>query len=338
VINNRIALKKPKVYVTRQLFKSSIDLLEKHCSVEVYDGDDNPVPREVLLKKIKNVDGLLCLITEKIDKEVFNSGKKLKVVSNYAVGFNNIDIDEASKRGIYVTNTLGILTETTADCAFALMMAASRRIVEGDKNIRAKKWVHAWGPRMFIGYDIYGKTLGIVGLGRIGIAMVKRARGFDMKVIYYDPIRRVDLEKEHKIIFKPLNDLLGLADFVSIHVPLTNETHHLIGEKQFKKMKNTSYLVNTSRGPVVDEKALYSALKTKMIAGAGVDVFETEPIDPMNPLIELDNVVITPHIASASIDTRTAMAMMAASNLVAVLEGKVPPNVVNPEIKNVFKK
>jgi glyoxylate reductase len=237
-----------------------------------------------------------------------------------------------------VTNTPGILTETTADCAFALMMTVSRRIVEGDKNIRAKKWVHAWGPRMFIGYDIYGKTLGIVGLGRIGLAMAKRARGFDMKVIYYDPIRREDLEKEQDIIFTPLNDLLALADFVSIHVPLTNETHHLIGKKQFKEMKKTAYLVNTSRGPVVDEKALYSALKTKTIAGAGIDVFEKEPIDPTNPLIELDNIVMTPHIASASIETRTAMAMIAATNLVAVLEGKDPPNAVNPEIKNKIKK
>jgi len=331
-------LTKPKVYVTRQLFKPAIDFLENHCSVEVFDGDDNPIPRDVLLKKIKDVEGLLCLLTEKIDKEVFDSGKKLKVVSNYAVGFDNIDVDEASERGIYVTNTPGILTETTADCAFALMMAVSRRIVEGDKNIRAKKWVHAWGPKMFIGYDIYGKTLGIVGLGRIGTAMTKRAKGFDMKVIYYDPIRRKDLEKEYDIIFTPFLDLLAQADFVSIHVPLTKETHQLIGEKQFKKMKKTSFLINTSRGPIVDENALYNALKTKTIAGAGIDVFEKEPIDPMNPLIELSNIVMTPHIASASIDTRTAMAMMAATNLVAVLEGKDPPNAVNPEIKNSIKK
>ena len=285
------------------------------------------------MKKVDDIDGLLCLITERIDKEVFDAGKKLKVISNYAVGFNNIDVDEASKRGIYVTNTPGILTETTADCAFALMMAVSRRIVEGDKNIRAKRWVHAWGPRMFMGSDIHGKTLGIVGLGRIGVAMTKRAKGFDMKIIYYDPIRRVDLEKEYGIVYLPLNDLLAQADFVSIHVPLTNETLHLIKKEQFNMMKRTAYLVNTSRGLVIDEKALYEALKTKQIAGAGLDVFEREPIEPTNPLIELDNIVMTPHIASASIDTRIAMAMMAATNLIAVLERRVPSNAVNPEIK-----
>jgi glyoxylate reductase len=331
-------LTKPKVYVTRQLFKPAIEFLKKSCSVEVFDGDDNPVPRDTLLKKVKDIDGLLCLITEKINQEVFDAGKKLKVVSNYAVGFNNIDVEEASKRGIYVTNTPGILTETTADCAFALMMAASRRIVEGDKNIRARKWVHAWGPRMFMGLDVHGKTLGIVGLGRIGVAMTKRAKGFEMKVVYYDPIRREDLEKEYDITYAPLNDLLTQADFVSIHVPLTNDTQHLIGNEQFKMMKRTAYLVNTSRGPVVEEKALYDALKAKRIAGAGLDVFEKEPIEAANPLIELDNIVMTPHIASASIDTRMAMAMMAATNLVSVLEGKEPPNPVNPEIKNNSRK
>jgi glyoxylate reductase len=273
------------------------------------------------------------LITENIDKEIFDIGKKLKVVSNYAVGFNNIDVNEASRRGIYVTNTPGILTETTADCAFALMMAVSRRIVEGDKNIRARKWIHAWGPHMFMGSDIHGKTLGIVGLGRVGLAMTKRAKGFDMNVVYYDPIRRTDLEKEYNITYVPLSDLLTLSDFVSIHVPLTNETLHLFGKEQFNLMKKTAYLINTSRGPVIDEKALYQALKLKKIAGAGLDVFEKEPIDPTNPLVNIDNIVMTPHIASASVDTRMAMAMMAATNIVAVLEGRDPPNVVNPKIE-----
>jgi glyoxylate reductase len=186
---------------------------------------------------------------------------------------------------------------------------------------------------MFIGSDIHGKTLGIVGLGRIGVAITKRAKGFDMKVMYYDPVRRIDLEKEYGITYVPLNDLLTQADFISIHVPLTNETVHLIGKQQFNIMKKTAYLINTSRGPVVDEKALYEALKAKKIAGAGLDVFEKEPIDPTNPLIDLDNIIMMPHIASASIDTRMAMAMMAATNIVAVLEGREPPNAVNPEIK-----
>jgi glyoxylate reductase len=217
-------LTKPKVYITRQFFKPAIDLLKKNSSVEVFEGNDEPVPREILLRKVGEADGLLCLITERIDKEVFEVGKKLKVVSNYAVGFNNIDVEEASKRGIYVTNMPGILTKTTADCAFALMMTMSRRIVEGDKNIRARKWINAWIPKMFMGSDIHGKTLGIVGLGRIGVAMTKRAKSFNMKVIYYDPIRRTDLENEYGITYVSLNDLLTLADFVSIHVPLINET------------------------------------------------------------------------------------------------------------------
>jgi glyoxylate reductase len=331
-------LARPKVYVTRQLFKEAIDLLEKHADVEVFEGDDNPIPRELLLKKVKDVDGLLSLLTEKIDKEVFDEAKKLKVVSNYAVGFNNIDVNEATKRGIYVTNTPGILTETTADCAFALLMASARRIVEADKNIRAREWIHAWGPKMFIGADVHGKTLGIIGLGRIGTAMTRRAKGFNMKVIYYDPCRREDLEKEWGIGYTPLDELLATSDFVSVHVPLTEETYHLIGKEQFSKMKRTAYLINTSRGPVIDEKALYEALKNRTIAGAGIDVFENEPLDRNSPLIELDNIVMTPHIASASIETRTAMAVMAATNIVSVLLGKEPPNPVNPEVKAVRKK
>jgi glyoxylate reductase len=259
-------------------------------------------------------------------------------VSNCAVGFNNIDVAEATKRGIYVTNTPGILTETTADCAFALMMAVSRRIVEGDKNIRAKEWIHAWSLKMFIGGDIHGKTLGIVGLGRIGEAMVKRAKGFDMEIIYYNPSRREDLEKKYSIKQVTLDELLTKSDFVTLHVPLTDKTQHLIGREQLAKMKKTAYIINTSRGPVIDENALYDALYNKKIAGAGLDVFEKEPIDPNSPLLSLDNIVMTPHIASASIDTRTAMTVMAAKNLVAVLTGSEPPNPVNPEVKKKLKK
>jgi glyoxylate reductase len=326
-------LTKPKIYVTRQLFKPAIDILEKHGTVEIFEGEDNPIPRALLLEKVLNADGLLSLLTDKIDREVFEIGKKLRVISNYAVGFNNIDVAEATKRGIWVTNTPGILTETTADCAFALIMASARRIPEGDRNIRAKKWVHAWGPKMFIGTDIHGKTLGIIGMGRIGKAMIKRAQGFNMNVIYNNPKRIPELEKEHNIFFETLDALLEKSDFVSIHTPLNDKTHHLIGKQQLVKMKKTAYLINTSRGPVVDEAALYEALKAKKIAGAGLDVFENEPIDPTNPLIKLDNIVLTPHIASASIETRTAMAVRAAKNLVAVLGGEEPLNQVNPEVK-----
>ena len=328
---------KPYVYVTRQLFKPAIDILEKNCTVEVFNGDDNPVPRQLLLEKVRDADGLLCLLTEKIDKELMNQGRKLKVISNYAVGFNNIDVPEATSRGIWVTNTPGILTETTADCAWALMMASARRIVEGDRNIRAKGWVHTWGPKMFIGGDVHGKTMGIVGMGRIGIAMMKRAQGFGMKVIYYDPRRLPEIENE-RVIYATLSDLLSNSDFVSVHTPLDEKTHHLIGKAEFAKMKRTAYLVNTSRGPVVDENALYEALRDKVISGAGIDVFEKEPLDPASPLIKLDNIVMTPHIASASIETRTAMAVMAATNIVSVLTGKEPPNPVNQELKKNLEK
>jgi glyoxylate reductase len=331
-------LTKPKVYVTRQLFKPAIDILERQCDVEIFEGEDNPIPRAQLLEKVRNAEGLLSLLTDKIDKEVFDAARKLRVISNYAVGFNNIDVNQATNRGIYVTNTPGILTETTADCAFALLMTTARRIAEGDRNIRARKWIHAWGPKMFIGGDIHGKTLGIIGMGRIGLAMVKRAQGFNMKILYNNPKRISELEKEYKITYEELDDLLSKSDFVSIHTPLTDRTHHLIGKQQLEKMKKTAYLINTSRGPVVDEEALYNALSNRTIAGAGLDVFEKEPIDPSNPLIQLDNIVMTPHIASASIDTRTAMAVMAATNLVAVLKGEAPPNPVNPEVVNYLKK
>jgi len=324
---------KPKVYVTRQLFKEAVDVLDEYVDAEIFEGDEDPIPRELLLAKVKNVDGLLCLITERIDREVLDAGKKLKVVSNCAVGYNNVDVEEATKRGIYVTNTPGILTETTADCAFALMMTVARRIVEGDKNIRAKKWINAWGLRMFVGADVHSKTLGIVGLGRIGVAMTHRAKGFNMKVVYYDVSRRKDLEEQLGIDYFPLNELLANSDFVSIHVPLSDDTHHLISREQLSKMKKTAYLINTSRGSVVDEAALLEALRNKTVAGAAIDVFEQEPIDPNSGLIGLDNIVMTPHIASASIDTRTAMAVMAARNLVTALQGKEPPNCVNPEAK-----
>lgn len=328
---------KPHVYVTRQLFKSALDIIKNSCTVEVFNGDDNPVPRQLLLEKVRDADGLLCLLTEKIDKELMSQGNKLKVISNYAVGFNNIDVPEATSRGIWVTNTPGILTETTADCAWALMMASARRIVEGDRNIRVKGWVHAWGPKMFIGSDVHGKTLGIVGMGRIGLAMMKRAQGFSMKVIYYDPRRLPEIEND-LVRYGTLSDLLSDSDFVSVHTPLDEKTHHLIGKAELAKMKRTAYLVNTSRGPVVDENALYEALRDKIIAGAALDVFEKEPLDPASPLIKLDNIVLTPHIASASIETRTAMAEMAATNIVSVLTGMEPPNPVNLEVKKNLRK
>jgi len=328
-------LDKPKVYVTRQLFDEALEILMLYADVEVFDGVDNPVPRNVILSKVRNVDGLLCLLTDSIDSKVINEGRRLKVISNCAVGFNNIDVEAATKHGIYVTNTPGILTETTADCAWALLFAVARRIAEADQHVRSGKWVHAWGPRMFLGSDVHGKTLGIVGLGRIGSAVARRAKGFEMNIIYYDTKRRDELEIELGITFKSFEEVLSEADFVTIHVPLTEETFHMTGRRELSMMKRTAYLVNTSRGPVVDEEALYTALKERIIAGAALDVFEQEPINPQSPLLELDNVVLTPHIASASVETRTKMATVAAKNLVSVLRGKEPPNLVNPRVRKI---
>jgi glyoxylate reductase len=327
-------LTKPKAYVTRQLFPEAIEIIEAVADVEVFDGVDNAIPRDMLLEKVKDADGLLPLLTERIDGELMDAGENLKVVSNYAVGFNNIDTEAATERGIYVTNTPGILTDTTADAAFALLMAIARRVPEADRHIRAKGWVHAWGPRMYIGSDVHGKTLGILGMGRIGSAIAKRAQGFDMKVIYHDVYRREDLEEEMGITFMPKDEVIRAADFLSLHVPLTPETHHMIGAEEMSAMKKTAFLINTSRGPVVDEKALADALKDGVIAGAGLDVFETEPVSHDSPLLGLDNIVLTPHLASGSIETRTKMATTAATNLVSVLQGRVPPNLVNPEVKD----
>lgn len=326
---------KPKVYVTRQLFDEAIEILEEHADVEVYEGVDDAIPRELLLEKVADVEGLLSLLTERIDAEVMDAAEGLRVISNYAVGYNNIDVAAATERGIYVTNTPGILTDTTADAAFALLMAAARRIPEADRHIRARGWIHAWGPRMFIGTDVHGKTLGILGMGRIGSAIAKRAKGFDMKVIYHDLYRREDLEEELGIDYKSREEVLREADFVSLHVPLTPETHHMIGAGELEAMKETAILINTSRGPVVDEEALYEALRDGAIAGAGLDVFEVEPINPGSPLLDLDNIVLTPHLASGSVETRTKMATTAALNLVSVLQGKEPPNLVNPEVLKI---
>ena len=328
-------LSKPKVYVTRQLFPEAIKIVKEVAEVEIFEGENNPIPRDLLLKKAREVNGLIPLLTDRIDAELMDQADNLKVVSNYAVGYNNIDVDEATKRGIRVTNTPGVLTDTTADYAFALMMATSRRIAEADKYIRDGEWIHAWGPKMFIGGDVHGKTLGIVGIGRIGSAMVPRARGFNMDVIYYDCVRNSKKERELNLEYKTLEDVLENSDFVSMHVPLTPETRHMISEKQLRMMKPTAYLVNTSRGPVIDEEALYKALKEGWIAGAALDVHEKEPTNPNSPLLDLDNIIVTPHIASASVETRTKMAVIAATNCAAVMRGMEPPNLVNPEVKKV---
>lgn len=319
-----------KVLVTRRLPQKAIDLLKSQCEVEVNEYE-RPLTKMELIEKIADKDGLLCLLNDKIDGEVMAAAQRLKVIANYAVGFDNIDVATATKMGIAVTNTPGILSETTADMAWALILTVARRIVEADRFLRAGKFT-GWAPMMFLGSDVHGKTLGIVGFGRIGRAMASRAKGFNMTILYSNPGRaEVEVEKKLCAKFVPLDVLLRQSDFVTLHVPLTPRTMHLIGEKEISLMKPTAYLINTSRGAVVDEKALVKALRNNKIAGAGLDVFEDEP-RLTTGLEDLENIVIVPHIASATVETRTNMALAAAENLMAALRGEVPPNIVNSQI------
>lgn len=322
---------KPRIFVTRRIPQEGLEILKRCCQVEVSDYD-GVIPRSLLLEKVKDTDGLLVLLTDMIDKKVIvAAGKKLRVISNYAVGYNNIDVVEATKRGIMVTNTPGVLTETTADLAWALLMCIGRRIVEGDKLVRAGKF-RGWEPMLLLGTDIHESTLGLIGFGRIGQAMARRAKGFNLKVIYYDrePVPPI-IEKELGASYVSFDELLRKSDFISVHVPLTEETFHLIGQEEFSMMKKESYLINTARGPIIDEKALVKALKGGVIRGAALDVFENEPAIEQE-LMNMDNVVIVPHIGSASYRTRTKMAIMAAKNLISALKGERPEFLVNPEV------
>jgi glyoxylate reductase len=324
---------KPKVYVTRELPERGLKIIKKHFDAEVWP-EYAPPPKKVIIEKARNVDALATLLSDKIDAEVFDAAPKLKIVAQMAVGFDNIDIPEATKRGIYVTNTPEVLTDTTADFAWALLLAVARRVVEADKYVRSGQWKVGWHPMMLQGRDVHGATLGVIGAGRIGFAVAKRATGFDMKILFYDVVPRPEMEKlgAKKV---DMDTLLRESDFVSIHVPLMKETYHLINEEKLKLMKKTAYLINNSRGPVVDEKALYKALKEGRIAGAALDVFEQEPTPLDNPLLKLDNVVVAPHISSASYETRSRMAEMVAENLVAFFNGEKPPNLVNPEVMKI---
>lgn len=328
---------KYKVYVTREMPERGLKIIKEEFDAEVWS-DYAPPPKKVIIEKAAKVDALATLLSDKIDAEVFDAAPKLKIVAQMAVGFDNIDIPEATKRGIYVTNTPGVLTETTADFAFALLIAAARRVAEADRYVRSGQWKVGWHPMMLQGRDVCGATLGIVGLGRIGLAIAKRAKGFDMKVLYYDVIRRQDYEKEYGIEFTEMDQLFKTADFVTINTPLTKETTHLVDEKKLKSMKKTAIIVNNARGPIVDEKALYRALKEGWIAGAGLDVFEQEPTPLTNPLLKLDNVVVAPHISSASYETRARMAEMVAENLIAYFDGRTPPNLVNTDVVKTKKK
>jgi glyoxylate reductase len=322
---------RPKVFVARKMAQEALDLIDRETEMDLWQ-EENAAPRDVLLAKAREAEGMVTLLTERIDAELMDAAPHLKVVSNMAVGFDNIDIPEATKRGVLVGNTPGVLTNTTADFAWSLIMAAGRRVAEADRYTRAGKW-KTWGPLILLGQDVHGATLGIIGCGRIGFEVAKRARGFNMKVLYYDVVRRKpEEEKEFGLKFVDnMQDLLKRADFVTVHVPLTKDTRQMIGAAQFSAMKPTAVFVNTSRGPVVDQKALYEALKSGKIFSAGLDVTDPEPLPVDSPLLTLENITIAPHIASGSVVTRTKMALMAAENLLAGLRGELPPNCVNPE-------
>lgn len=318
----------PKIYITRKIPDQALDYLSGHCNIEMWPLEDEAVPRPVLLEKVKDVSGLFTLLTERIDDEVYNSAPGLKVVANMAVGYDNIDLDAANQRGVMVTNTPDVLTESSADLAFGLILATARRLLEANRTLLSGGW-KTWSPMFLTGRDVYGSCLGIVGLGRIGRAVAKRALGFDMEVIYFSRTRRPDLEKEMGIVYRSLPELLSRADIVTLHTNLTPGAKPLIGAAELALMKKTAILINTSRGQVIDQKALYEALISGKTLAAGLDVFEKEPVPPEDPLVNLPNVVALPHIGSATVATRNAMAMLAAKNLVLALQGEVPPNLVN---------
>jgi glyoxylate reductase len=321
----------PKVFVTRRIPEAGLAILRGVAAVDLWEGE-LPPPYPTLLERGQGAAGLLTLLSDRIDGALLDAiGPQLKVVANYAVGFDNIDVPAATARGIPVGNTPGVLTETTADFAWALLMAAARRVVEGDAYTRAGQW-KTWGPAILLGRDVSGATLGIVGFGRIGQAVARRAFGFGMRILYYDTLRNREAETNLGVEYAPLETLLAESDYISIHTALTPDTRHLFGPAQFAQMKPTAILVNTARGPIVDEAALYRALSTAQIAYAALDVTEVEPLPMDSPLLKLSNIIIAPHIASASIQTRTKMATIAAENVAAALSGRKLPACVNPQV------
>jgi glyoxylate reductase len=319
------------VLMTRRLPQPAMDRIEERCQITLHEGEF-AMPRDELLKAVGGKVGAVTLLTDKVDEEFFDAaGPQLVIVANYAVGFDNIDVAACTKRGVMTSNTPEVLTETTADTAWALMMSAARRVPEGDRFLRSRTpWV--WGPMMMLGQDLHHKTLGVVGFGRIGQAVARRGKGFGMRVIYHDVYRpSPEVEQELGAEFRELDDLLAEADFISLHVNLTPETRHMMNAERLGKMKPTATLVNTSRGPVIDEAALAEALRDGVIFAAGLDVFEKEP-EVYPDLLELENAVVIPHLGSATVDTRIAMGMVAADNLIAALEGGKPPTLLNPEV------
>ena len=323
-------MSRDRVFVTRRRVPDAIALLEEHFDVEVW-GESTPPPRPVMLQKVTECEGVLTEIDDIIDKEVLSAATRLKVVANRAVGMDNVDVEHATRCGVAVCNTPGVLHESCADFTFALILAAARRVVLGDRQIRAGAW-KIFDQMPYLGVDVHGATLGIVGLGQIGIAVARRAKGFDMRVLYFSRTRKPEAEERHGLEWMPdLASLLGESDFVSVHVPLKEDTRYLIGERELRQMKPEAILINTSRGRTVDPKAMYEALSRGAIAGAALDVMDPEPIPPDDPLLSLPNVITTPHIASASAATFRKMGLLAARNIIGALTGQAMPSCLNPE-------
>lgn len=323
-----------KVYVTRKILEPALSMLLKECNVVLND-KDRPPSRKEILKNIRDKDGILCMLSDKIDAEVMAAaGPKLKVISSYSTGVDHIDVEEATKRGIYVTFTSDILAEATADLTFALILALARKIIEGNEFARKKQWKVGWMPNLLLGTDVYGMTLGIIGLGRIGTLVARRAKGFNMKIIYHNrSTRNNQIESELKAKYVDINSILEQSDFLSIHTTLNKDSFHLLDESKFRKMKKTAYLINTARGQIINEPDLIKAIKNNWIAGAGLDVFEKEPLSNSNPLLKMRNVLVLPHIGSATYQTRSKMSEVAVQNLLNILNGRDPLFLVNSDVK-----
>lgn len=323
---------KKKVYVTRLIPEPALSILSKECDITV-NKKPNPPTKKEILSNIRGMDAILCMLSDTIDREIMDAaGPNLKVISSYSTGYDHIDIEEANRRGIYVAYTSDILTESTADLTFALILSLARRVVEADKFVRKKLWKYGWMPKLFLGSDVNGMTLGIFGLGRIGSAVARRAKGFNMKILYHNRHRIINQLDDPIANYVDINKLLKESDFLSIHANLNKHSFHFFNEAKFKKMKNTAFIINTSRGQIIDQRALIKALRNRWIAGAGLDVYEKEPICSSNALLRMNNVIILPHIGSATYQTRSKMARVAAENLLNILNGIEPLYLVNPQI------
>lgn len=323
-----------KVYVTRKILEPALSMLLKECNV-VLNNKDRPPTRKEILKNVRGKDGILCMLSDKIDAEVMAAaGPKLKVISSYSTGVDHIDVDEATKRGIYVTFTSDILAEATADLTFALILALARKIIEANEFTKRKLWKVGWMPNLLLGTEVHGMTLGIIGLGRIGTAVARRAKGFNMKIIYNNrSTRNHQIESELKAEYVDINSILEQSDFLTIHTTLNKDSFHLLDESKFRKMKKTAYIINTSRGQIINEPDLVKAIKNNWIAGVGLDVFEKEPLSNSSPLLKMKNVVVLPHIGSATYQTRSRMSEVAVQNLLSILNGRDPLFIVNSEVK-----